>query len=92
MILNVDPEQKSPDPDPETKTGLDEVLHDHYSYSLHVAANKNVLNGIFDFTNRNELQLIVALPGKYSFFTSLTHKSITEALTLSAQVPVLVLK
>jgi hypothetical protein len=36
--------------------------------------------------------MIIALPGKYSFFYNLTHKSITQAIALNAARPVLILK
>jgi hypothetical protein len=50
------------------------------------------MNGILNFTQTKDVQLIVALRGKRSFLYYLTHKSISEAIYRNAKEPVLILK
>jgi len=66
-------------------------LLDGYSFSIHRAADNDILHGITQYMEQHPVQLIVALPGKYNFFKSLTHRSITQAIALDARVPVLLL-
>lgn len=70
---------------------LKEFLQD-YHYKVHYSTDPNTVHGILEFTKNNEAQLMIALPGKYSFFYSFTHRSITEAITLNSLQPVLILK
>jgi nucleotide-binding universal stress UspA family protein len=91
IILNIDKTEKRHDPDEAILQALSEVLHD-YEYSVLVSPNRNVLNGIVEFTKDNDVDLVVALPGKYSFFYNLTHSTITDALALNARKPVLIYK
>ncbi|WP_158799158.1 universal stress protein [Pedobacter sp. L105] len=89
-ILNVDPD-------------LDHLAHEEdvdilkefmegYHYKIHYSEDPNIVHGILEFTKKNEVQLMIALPGKYSFFYNFTHSSITEAITLNSLLPVLILK
>jgi nucleotide-binding universal stress UspA family protein len=50
------------------------------------------VHGILSFAKKNNIQLLIALPGQHSFFYNLTHRSITKALALNATQPVLILK
>jgi len=63
-----------------------------FSISVHQTDNPDILDGILDFIEQNDLQLIMALPGKYNFFKRLTHRSITQTITLKSHLPVLILK
>jgi nucleotide-binding universal stress UspA family protein len=90
VILNVDHQQTSEDDIYQAR--IKEMLGD-FSYKVYYAKEKNIAKGILDFARENkEIQLIVALPGKQSFFYNLTHQNITEAITLNAKIPVLILK
>lgn len=94
LVLNVDPKERYLRPDEEFKKAeiaLHEYLQD-YKREVYYSNNKNILNGIMDFSRDHETQLIVALPGKHSFLYSLTHTSISEALYRNAKKPVLILK
>jgi nucleotide-binding universal stress UspA family protein len=91
-ILNVAADTATEQADPVVVNRLHELIDDKYPYSIVVSGNRDVLHGILDFSQKNDLQLIVALRGKYSFLNNLTHRSITEALALNAIHPVLVLK
>ncbi|GLU55494.1 universal stress protein [Dyadobacter frigoris] len=90
VILNVD--HKHTGDDGNYQAQIKEMLGD-FSYKVFYAQEKNIAKGILDFAKESkDIQLIVALPGKYSFFYNLTHQNITEAITLNAKTPVLIFK
>lgn len=92
LVLNVDPKQKySAGNDTSATNNLLEML-DGYQYSVHHSNDKDTVNGILSFARGHDVQMIIALPGKYSFFYNLTHRSITSALAVNAKRPVLILK
>jgi len=94
LVLNVDPKERYLRPDDEF-TNAENAIHEYlkdYHHEVYYSNNKNIINGIMDFSREHETQLIVALPGKHSFLHALTHKSISEALYRNANKPVLILK
>ncbi|HEY4322523.1 MAG TPA: universal stress protein [Mucilaginibacter sp.] len=91
IVLNVDPRQKHKKGDTHLVPGLVELL-EGYDYQVHYSEDKDTVHGILDFAEHHRTQLIIALPGKYSFFYNLTHRSITNALALNTSKPVLILK
>jgi len=94
LVLNVDPKERYLHPDEEFKNA-ENALHQYlqnFPHEVYYSNNKNIINGIIDFSRGHEAQLIIALPGKHSFLYSLTHKSISEALYRNAKRPVLILK
>ncbi|MDR3696989.1 hypothetical protein [Mucilaginibacter sp.] len=91
LLLNVDAKQKHHEDDPKLASGLKELM-DGYEYQVYYSEDKDTVHGILYFARKHNPQLIIALPGKYSFFYNLTHRSITKALTLNSDRPVLILK
>jgi nucleotide-binding universal stress UspA family protein len=91
MILNIDPQQKHISHEAEHAGLLNELL-EGYTYRIYYAADQHKVQGILNFAQDNNVQLITALPGKYSFFYQFTHSSTTEALTVNSLQPVLILK
>ena len=91
IVLNVDPAKINSTPSEENTAALKQML-ESYFYRVYYSKDKNVVHGILDFSEQHEVQLIIALPGRYSFFSNLTHKSITNALAVNANQPVLILK
>lgn len=70
------------------------VLHhilDGYDFSVHGMGNDDIVSGVMEFIRQNHIQMIVALPGKYNFFQSLTHRSVTRAIAANVDIPVLIL-
>ncbi|GAA4790349.1 hypothetical protein GCM10023231_17830 [Olivibacter ginsenosidimutans] len=63
-----------------------------FSFEAYQTENSDILEGIMGFIRQHDLQLIIALPGKYNFFKRLTHKSITQTIALKSDLPVLILK
>lgn len=94
MVLNVHPKRRYASPDfkfLEKEKALHAYLKD-FRHQIYYADNSNVIDGILYFEKINEVQLIIALPGEYSFFYSLTHKNISEAIYRNAKLPVMILK
>jgi nucleotide-binding universal stress UspA family protein len=91
IVLNVDPGKVNNIHADENIEALKEML-ESYAYRVYYSEDQNILHGILDFSKHNDVQLIVALPGHYSFFNNLTHKSITNALEINANLPVMILK
>lgn len=94
LVLNVDPKEKYLHPD-EAFNKKEANLHEYlknFRHEIHYSNDKNIMNGILNFTREKDVQLIVALRGKRSFLYYLTHKSISEAIYRNAKEPVLILK
>ncbi|WPU98589.1 universal stress protein [Mucilaginibacter sp. cycad4] len=91
MILYVDPKRKHIGREAEFEASVKQLVN-CYECKLHYSEDKNIVRGILNFAVEQQVQLIIALPGKHSFFYNLTHSSITEALSLNARHPVLILK
>jgi len=93
-ILNVDPGKKHLKPEHpalEIKGIIQELLQG-YQYEIHYADDEDILQGVLNFADQNQQQMIIALPGVHSFLYHLTHESITEGLSKDANKPVLILK
>src|ERR1700744_2528194 len=71
MVLSVDPKQKQITEDGKLSAGLQDMLHG-YSYTVYSSHANNMSNGILSFARKQDVQMIIALPGKYSFFYNLT--------------------
>jgi nucleotide-binding universal stress UspA family protein len=94
LVLNVDAKERYLHPD-EAFSKKESALHEylkHFNHEIHYSNDKNIMNGILNFTQTNDVQIIVALRGKRSFLYYLTHKSISEAIYRNAKEPVLILK
>jgi len=90
-ILNVDPMQEYFAHEEENTKALKEIL-ESYAYKVYYSEDPDTVHGILSFAEKNDIQLLIALPGQHSFFYNLTHRSITNALALNATQPVLILK
>ena len=91
LILNVDPKQNHLDHEKEHTEALKDVL-ESYNYKVYYANDQDTVKGIINFADSNQVHLIIALPGKHSFFYNLTHQSITHALAVNSHQPILILK
>lgn len=94
LVLNVDAKREGSNPDEKSKVA-EAALHNYlknFKHEIYYAEDKNVIKGILNFPKINEMQLMIALPGSYSFLYSLTHKSISEALFRNTVLPVMILK
>lgn len=90
-LLNVDPDSDYTSRRKEIEENISVLLKD-YKHSFYYSEHDDIVEGILDYTAGNNIQLVIALPGKHSFFYRLTHTSITQALTQNSNKPVLLLK
>ncbi|WP_158563325.1 universal stress protein [Chitinophaga silvatica] len=91
LALNVSTDSNQQTPDEQTTAAIHEYLS-AFRHEIHYSKGNDIIESVTDYTKSNDVQLVVALPGKHSFLYALTHKSISEAITRAAQVPVLILK
>lgn len=73
----------------------DEELHNILGsgkHELFSSAAPKAIDAIMDFVNRHPVQLILALPGRYSFLYRLTHQLISEAICRNTEKPVIIIK
>ncbi|MEN9952602.1 MAG: hypothetical protein RLZZ520_870 [Bacteroidota bacterium] len=91
-ILHVDYKQRNFNPSvPEQTLNLDMLLsgmNPTYNY----IENKNVNEGINDFAEKNNIDLIITLPQKHSFLESLFEKSLTRELLHHTHIPVMCIR
>jgi len=91
MVLNIDPQLKHLSHENDHITSLKDQLAG-YDFEIYYTGDEKVVDGILKFARANDVQLITALPGKYSFFYKFTHRSTTDALAKDSNHPILILK
>ena len=94
IVLNVDASQRHLNPD-EKFVQTENHLHNYlknFNHQIYYVADKNVIEGILNFKKLNEVELMIALPGQYSFLYSITHKSVSQGLYRNTKIPVMILK
>ena len=91
MVLNIDPQLKHLSHENDHITFLKDQLAG-YDFEIYYTGDEKVVDGILKFARANDVQLITALPGKYSFFYKFTHRSTTDALAQDSNHPILILK
>ena len=91
-VLNVDHERKHFKPEtPQEALNLDMLLsgmNPVYDY----IENKDINEGINDFAEKNNLDLVITLPHKRSFLERVFEKSLTRELLHQTNVPVMCLR
>jgi nucleotide-binding universal stress UspA family protein len=93
-VLNVDPGMRYVQPDEKfrcTEEKLHQILK-NFPHQIFYTNETDIIQGILNFEAKQPVEIIIALPGKYSFLYALTHKSISEAIYRNATKPVLILK
>lgn len=94
LVLNIDTSQRTvkvPEKFKEAEDKFQNLLK-NFEHEIYYTTDKNLINGIANFTKEHTVQLIIALPGNHSFLYRLTHQSISEAIYRNAKQPVLILK
>lgn len=94
LLLNVDATQQVLFKDDVTCKVVEQISTrlQNYQYKFYYSVEKDVLKSVNHFCYKNDLQLIIALPGKHSFLYNLTHRNITKGLARNNYKPVLILK
>ncbi len=78
---------------PETVFGsgmLQEMLHE-LKPAYHIITSENTDDGIMEFAEKNEIDLLIVLPKRHGFLDRLLHRSHTKQLVLHSHVPVMAL-
>ena len=58
---------------------------------FHFISNKNIDEGIIDFVDKNQIDLLIVLPKRHNLIEGLFHKSHSKNLVLHSHVPVMAL-
>jgi nucleotide-binding universal stress UspA family protein len=59
--------------------------------TFHFISNENTDEGIMDFAEKNQIDLLIVLPRRHNLLSSIFHKSHTKQLVLHSHVPVMAL-
>jgi nucleotide-binding universal stress UspA family protein len=63
-----------------------------YQFGIHCIPGTDTAKEILHFADTRNAALILALPGRHSFFYHLSHQNVTKKFALLSQRPVLLLK
>lgn len=73
------------------ESGLMREMLDSLHPQFHFITRGNVEEGSMDFTDSNNIDLLLVFPKQYGFLEDLFHKSTSKQLVLHSKVPVVVL-
>jgi nucleotide-binding universal stress UspA family protein len=94
LVVNTDRGKRSSEPDDRYRAvsaSLEKYLAG-IEHEIRCSEESDTLLGILHIAQAEKVDIIVSLPGKRSFFYSLTHRNISQALVRNAEIPVLILK
>jgi len=91
LALNVDAAHRHDEVEDSDEAMLKKYL-EGFRYGVHYTYGSDTAAEILAFAVEYQVQVILALPGRHSFFFNLTHKSVTKKFALEAHFPVLLLK
>jgi nucleotide-binding universal stress UspA family protein len=63
----------------------------HIKHTNSIATCEDVTEGILEFTDENNAEILAMIPHSYNFFQHLFHKSKTKEVAMESKVPLLVL-
>ncbi len=88
-ILNVDHDNVHFKPDAREQSNLLHNAFEDLNPQYHYIENKDIEDGINEFAEKNNLDLLITIPKKHKFFESLFKKSSTKQLVFHSHVPVM---
>jgi nucleotide-binding universal stress UspA family protein len=91
IVLNVDAMHRHDEIAEDDNQVLDKYL-DNFQYHIEYSYGSDVAKDILKSAQEHQIQVILALPGRHSFFHNLTSESVTKSFALDAHFPVLLLK
>jgi nucleotide-binding universal stress UspA family protein len=71
------------------ESGLLQEMTMSLNPKFHFINNNNIDEGIMDFAEKNQIDLLIVLPGRHSLLSSIFHKSHTKQLVLHSHIPVM---
>lgn len=88
-VLNVDYHNKHFSPDTPEQSALLHTLLENANPVYHFIEHPDIEDGINEFAEKNNLDLIIAIPKKHKLLEGLFHASSTKQLVFHSHVPVL---
>ena len=73
------------------KLAIEDYFED-VDHSYHEIQNESVSEGLNDFLNQNDADVLAMIPEKNNFFMKIFHKSVTKQMVLHSQIPLLSLR
>jgi nucleotide-binding universal stress UspA family protein len=89
LILNVDYKDKNFKPDTPEQSLLLHTLLEDLNPSYHFIEDSDIENGINDFAEKNNLDLLITIPKKHKLLDAIFHKSSTRQLLFESHIPVM---
>ena len=89
-VINTGKEQV-PDPDVAFELGLLDDMLNPLKPDYHFITSENTDEGIMNFAEENDIDLLVVLPKRHGLLHKLIHKSHTKQMVLYSHVPVMAL-
>jgi nucleotide-binding universal stress UspA family protein len=92
LVLNVALEHKRFNPDiiPE-QYQIHQILQ-HLKPAYHYIEEETIVEGITEFIDDEDAQIVITVPKTYGFFNSLFRRSVTKKLAYDTEIPLLVLR
>ena len=60
------------------------------NYRFEVVENEDILDGISEYSDKNDISLLVLSPKQYPYFKTLFHRSVTKGMIRRSDIPILV--
>lgn len=73
------------------ESGLMQEMLKDIKHTYHFISNENIEEGIIEFTEKNNIDLLIVLPKRHSLLDEIIGKSYTKQLVLNSHVPVMAL-
>jgi len=89
--LNIDFHNRNYRPNTQSEINQLDSLFENINHSFHFIENENVEDAIDDYVEKENMDMLIMIPRKYSFFESLFHKSKTKEMLFHSHVPILAL-
>lgn len=88
-VLNVDYENRHFKPDTPEQSLLLHTLLEDLNPSYHFINNPDIEDGINEFAEKNNLDLVITIPKKYKLLEGLFRKSSTKQLIFESHIPIM---
>jgi nucleotide-binding universal stress UspA family protein len=88
-VLNVDPENKQEKSETPQQVVLLQTAFEDIKPQYHFIKHKDVEDGINEFAETNNLDIVIAIPKKHKLMDGLFRKSSTKQLVFESHVPVM---
>ena len=90
-ILNIDYHNRNYSPNTQNEIEVLNLMFDTIEHKFHFIENESVQDAINDFIDHNDMDLLIMLPKKHSFFESLFRRSQTKEMLYHSHIPILAL-